>query len=128
MPIIPITKADLMKTTNLDPGWYGVQVIKVYPLEKATNSDSTNQKIDGEVEGTGKVITMTFNSVLWGKLAPLWKACTGKELEEGKTDTDLLMGKKFDGKVGPRLYNGNLYDEFQAFLPYGASKGQQVPF
>lgn len=130
MPIIPITQADLMKTQNLDPGWYGAKIVKVHSTEKAKSGTSFNYPIDAEVEGTGKVITMTFNSILIGKLNPLWKACTGTELTPSNTDTDQLLGKKFDGKVGPRLYEGNMYDEFQAFLPYGTSKGvnDDIPF
>lgn len=124
MPIIKVTKADLMKTVNLETGWYGSTITKVYPIETAASGKSYNHKFDAEVEGTGKVITMTFNSLLIGKMAPLYKSCTGKEIPEGEFDTDELLGKKFDGKVGQRLYEGNMFDEFQAFLPYGTSKGQ----
>lgn len=127
MPIIKVTKADLMKTVNLEPGWYGAQIVKVHPLEKATKGNSINHKFDAEVEGTNKVITITFNSQLIGKIAPLWKAITGKEVSE-EFDTDELMGKKFDGKVGQRMYNDVMYDDFQAFLPYGTSKGMTGVF
>lgn len=128
MPVLKITQADIMKTKNLDPGWYGCQVVKVHALITAKSGGSINQKIDCLVEGTnGKEIQMTFNTALLGKIAPLWEACLGKKLEEGNFDTDELLNKKFDGKVGSRIYEGSVYDEIQLFLPYGKSKEAQ-PF
>ena len=128
MPVLRITQADIMKTKNLDPGWYGLQVVKIHPLKKAKSGDSTNQKITLLVEGSGgKEIDETFNTALLGKMAPLWEACLGKKLVEGEFDTDELLNKKCDGKIAPQEYEGNLYDHILLYLPYGKSKEAQ-PF
>jgi hypothetical protein len=131
MAIIKITKADILKTKNVTPGWYQCQVIKVHPPNKAKESTTINYVFDCVIlsgqEGADKEIPARFNSALIGKMAPFYFACTGKQIdpEEG-IDTDDLMGKKFDGKIVPQQYQGQLYDNFDNFVPFGASK--DVPF
>lgn len=128
MPVLKITKADIAKTKNLEPGWYGAKIIRVHPLKKSGDSLSINQAIDFLIEGPeGKEIPVTFNSKLWGKLAPLWKAALGVELDEGEFDTDMLIGKTVDVKVQAREFNGNMLDNILMYLPYGKSK-EVAPF
>ena len=128
MPVLKITQADIMKTKNLEPGWYGVQIVKVHPLRQAKSGTSINQKITFLVEGSnGKEIEETFNTALIGKIAPLWESCLGEKLGEGEFDTDRLLNKKCDGKVVSQEYEGNLYDHIQLYVPYGKSK-EVAPF
>lgn len=133
MPIIKVTKADILKTQNCTPGWYSCQVVKVNAPEKSSGGGSINYVIDCVIlpgqEKEGKVIPARFNSQLIGKIAPLWFACTGTEISEDGLDLDELMGKKFDGKVVPNNYNGVMYDNFDSFVPYGRGKDAgDVPF
>ena len=129
MPILKITAADIEKTKNLEPGWYGALICRVHALKKSSGGDSINQQIDFQIEGgKGKEIPVTFNTKLLGKMAPLWEAALGKPLNEGEFDTDELLGKKVDVKVAPVLYNGNMLDNIQMFLPYGKSKDAVMNF
>src|SRR6266852_960348 len=115
MPVINITQADIMKTKNVNPGWYGAKVIKVHPLAPSKAKDSINQAIDIELENSdGKVITKTYNSKLIGMIAPLIEAAMGKALDPGSFDTDLLLGKKVDVKVVPVVQDGIIYDNIEA--------------
>jgi hypothetical protein len=129
--ILKVSKADILKTANVTPGWYQCQVIKVHPPKKAAESDTINYVFDCVIlpgqEKEGKEIPARFNSALIGKIAPFWFACTGKQISsEDGIDTDELMGKKFDGHVTPNNYQGNLYDNFDNFVPLGASS--DMPF
>jgi hypothetical protein len=128
MPVLKITAADIAKTKNLEPGWYGASVCKVHPLKNSSGGDSINQQIDFLIDkAQGKEIPVTFNTKLLGKIAPLWEAALGKKLDEGEFDTDMLLGKKVDVKVQPVLYNGNMIDNILMYLPYGKSK-DATPF
>ena len=130
MPIIKITKSDLMKTKNVSTGWWGAKIIKIYPPAKSKAGDSVNYPIDFELEdnpkhgqnANGKVITKGFNSKLIGMLGPLFDAIGIKVIDDNY-DTDLLLGKKCDVKVVQTSQGGLLYDNIDAFLPYG--KGQE---
>ena len=132
MAIIKITVADILKTKNVTPGWYQCQVVKVHPPSKDAKEKGINYVFDCVIlsnqEGAGKEIPARFHSSLIGKMAPFWFACTGKQIdpEEG-VDTDECMGKKFDGKISPNNYQGQLYDNFENFVPFGASK-EGAPF
>lgn len=123
MPVLKITKADIEKTKNLEPGWYGAKICRVHTLAKSAKGDSLNQQIDFLIEnGSGKEISVTFNTKLLGKIAQLWEPAMGVPLDEGDFDTDMLLGKKVDVKVQPVLYNGNNIDNIIMYLPYGKSK------
>jgi hypothetical protein len=128
MPVLKITAADIAKTKNLEPGWYGASVCRVHPLKNSSGGDSINQQIDFLIEkANGKEIPVTFNTKLLGKIATLWEAALGTKLGEGEFDTDHLLGKKVDVKVQPVLYNGNMIDNIIMYLPYGKSK-DATPF
>lgn len=128
MPVLKITKADIEKTKNLEPGWYGAKVCRVHPVAKSKKGDSLNQQIDFLIEGgNGKEIPTTFNTKLLGKIAPLWTAALGIPLDEGEFDTDMLIGKTVDVRVAPKEFNGNLIDNIIMYLPYGRSK-EATPF
>jgi hypothetical protein len=127
MAIIKITKADILKTKNVTPNWYSCQVVKVHQPTKAKDSDTINYVFDCVIlpgqEGEGKEIPARFNSALIGKMVPFYSACIGKQISvEDGIDTDAFMGKKFDGHVTPNNYQGQLYDNFDNFVPFGASK------
>ena len=126
MAIIKITKADILKTKNVTPGWYKCQVVKVHPPTKAKDSDTINYVFDCVLlpgqEAEGKEIPARFNSALVGKMAPFYYAITGKQIDpEAGIDTDDLAGGKFDGHVVPKPYEGAIYDNFDNFMPFGSS-------
>jgi hypothetical protein len=133
MPIIKVTKADILKTRNVTPGWYSCQVVKVHPPTKSKEGNTINYVFDCRIldgqECAGKEIPARFNSFVIGNLVPFVFACTGIEMDENNDfDTDKLLGAKFDGKVVPKNFEGNIYDNFEAYIPYGAGKDQVAPF
>lgn len=125
MPVINVTQADILKTKVYDAGWYGATIAKVSDLTTAKSGTSMNLTITFALEGAaqGKEITETFNSQMWGKLAPLFFAATGKQQDPGQWDTDVLAGKKVDVQLYIDNYNGNLNNKISNYLPLG--KGQQ---
>lgn len=130
MPLIRVTNADLMKTKNLAPGWYGIEVVKT-ELKQAKSGESVNVGITFLVEKSGgKEITQVFNSLLLGKIAEPYKALTGQDLVESSFDTDIFVGKKCDGYIAQRQYEGNMFDEIQKFVPYGKGSAAEnkAPF
>jgi hypothetical protein len=129
MPIIQVTQADIAKLQNIPAGWYSGKVIKVNPLKNAKSGESINEVIEIELEHeSGKVIPVTFNSQLIGRIVNLWEACMQQKFQPGTMNTDELLFKKCDCKVGQRTFEGQLIDEIQAFAPYGAGKNMTAPF
>lgn len=132
MPTIKITAADLAKTANIEAKWYGATIKKVDDPAPSKEGSTINVKIhfliehavtNGGAPVPGKEIIVTFNSTLWGKIAPLYESATGKKMGEGEFDLAAsLEGKKVDVKVGTRNYNGQLFDDITQFVPYGKSK------
>lgn len=132
MPAIKITAADIAKTRNLDPAWYGLSIVKVEGPTPSKDQKSINYTITFLVEGdkaAGKEIPFTLNSKLIGKVAPIYEACFGKKLEATDNfELESLVGKKCDGNIIQQTYNGNLIDNISAFAPYGVGRNQKAPF
>lgn len=127
MPIIKMTKADLAKTLNLNPGWYQAKIIRVHPPAKSSAGNSINFKIDYLIEhSSGKEIPVTYNSQLLGKLNEPYKAIFGMDMNEGEFDLDQWVGKTLDVKIQPVEYNGNMIDNIVQYLPYRKSLEAQV--
>lgn len=123
MPLIQVTQADIAKLMNIQPGWYSSKIVKVHPLKESKAGGSINGVIDFELEHeSGKIIPVTFNSQLIGKIVPLWEAVFQTKFTAGALNTDDFLGKKVDVKVGQRNYEGQLIDEIQQYAPYGAGK------
>lgn len=128
MPIIKVTAADLAKTLNLEPGWYGAKIVKVELPKPSKDGQSINFVMEYLIEHPSKKeIPVTYNSKLIGKIGEPYKAVFGKPMPEGDFDIDVFLGKQLDVKVAPVTYNGNLIDNIQAYLPYKKSK-DAVPF
>lgn len=123
MPIIKVTKADLAKTLNLNPGWYQAQIVRVHPPKKSSAGDSINFQLDYLIEhSSGKEIPVTYNSKLMGKINEPYKAVFGKDMDtDTEFDLDQLLGKKLDVKIQPVEYNGNMIDNIVGCLPYKKS-------
>lgn len=129
MPVINVTKADLLKTKVYDAGWYPARIAKVGALEKSADGNSINCRITFALGGgaEGKEIDNTFNSKLWGMLDPLHQAVFGKAMDEGSFDTDTLLGKDCDVSLVVDTYKGNLQNKIAGYLPKGKG-GQAQPF
>ena len=134
MPIIKITAADLKKTENLEPGWYGATIARVGDLKTSSKGDSINCPITFLIEGTGgKELEHSFNSKMIGLMKPLIEAASGnglklKEGEEMNFDTDTLLGKKVDVKIVTDIYNGIPINKIDGYLAFGKGGNQQNPF
>ena len=134
MPIIKITAADLKKTENLEPGWYGATIARVGDLKTSSKGDSINCPITFLIEGTeGKELEHSFNSKMIGLMKPLIEAANGnglklKEGEEMNFDTDTLLGKKVDVKIVTDIYNGIPINKIDGYLAFGKGRSQQNPF
>lgn len=129
MPIINISQADLLKTKVFEPGWYPAKIAKISPLSNAKSGNSLNLIITFALGGAaqGKEIDETFNSQLWGKLSPVFKAATGQDMIPGQFDTDVLQGKDVDVQLITDTYNGNLMNRIANYLPAGKG-GLAQPF
>ena len=96
MALIKVTKADILKTQNVTPGWYGCQVVKVNAPEKSDKGNSVNYVFECRVlegqEKAGKEVPARFNSLLIGKMDPFFYACTGKHMTEDGVDTEECLG------------------------------------
>lgn len=127
MPVINVTKGDILASSTIqEVGYYSMVVSKI-DLETSKNGDSTNIIVNCEViddpKWEGKQIRTYFNSKGIGNILPLYAATTGVKLDgAGALNTDDMVGKKFDGKIGTRPYEGRLVNEIQDYLPYGAGK------
>jgi hypothetical protein len=129
MPLINVTPADLKKLELIESNWYGAEIVRVMPAKASDKGDSVNYPIDFLIEKTGgKEIPVLFNTKLIGKIGALVEAVTGKKFDGGQFDTDTLLNKKVDVKVGARIWEGNMLNEITAYLPYGKGQGQTQPF
>ena len=126
MPIINVTQADLLKTKVFEAGWYPAKIAKISALTTSKAGNSLNLTITFALGGlaVGKEIDETFNSQLWGKLAPVFKAATGKDMDPGQFDTDQLLGKDCDAQLITDTYNGNLMNRIANYLPLGKGNNQ----
>lgn len=130
MPILNITAADVLKSKNIDPGWYGAKVSAVSDLKQSKAGDSVNCNVTFTIEGTeGKEIIRTYNSKAIGMIIPLFAAAQGKTTAEIKPenfqiDTDVILNKQVDVKIVLDTYEGKLNNKVEDVLPYG--KGRQA--
>ena len=129
MPIIKITKADIERIKVLDPGWYGCTISKVVGNEPAKDKQSINTIVTFTIDKVGKEIPVYYNSKLMAMIIPLYEAVSGKKhTEDFDLDTDSLMGKKLDVKLGTTIYNGIPQNQIEGYLPYGQGANQKAPF
>jgi hypothetical protein len=129
MPVIKITKADIEKVKTLEPGWYGSVISKVSDPTPAKDKQSVNTVLTFVIDKVGKEIPVYINSKLIAMIIPVYEAVTGKKYnEEFDLDTDTLIGKKLDVKLGTTIYNGNPQNQIEGYLPYGQGANQKAPF
>ena len=129
MPIIKITKADIERIKVLEPGWYGCTISKVVGNEPTKDKQSINTIVHFTIDKVGKEIPVYYNSKLMALIVPLYEAISGKKhTEDFDLDTDFLMGKKLDVKLGTTIYNGNPQNQIEGYLPYGTGANQKAPF
>lgn len=128
MPLLKITAADILKSKNIDPGWYGAKVTAVSDLKQSKAGDSVNCNVTFTIEGTeGKEIIRTYNSKALGMIVPLFAAAQGKEMKDIKPeaieiDTDLILNKNVDVKIVLDTYEGKLNNKIEDVLPYGKGR------
>ena len=131
MPILNITQADIMKTKNLQPGWYTIKCLST-AASKAKSGTSMNYVIKVVVTdpvANGKEIDITINSQLLGKIEPIINAMNyPSKFEPGTFDLDSLVGKECDTYIAQREFNGNLFDDCQQFVALGMGKNMQAPY
>lgn len=135
MPVIKLTKADVLRSQNLEnEKWYS-WVIKSFTGPKPSkdrqslNFEMTLELIDCDPELDGKEIRRTYNSKMFSMLIPLQAAVLGIPVDQmPKADTDLdtdaFVGKKIDGRYVLELYEGQLIGKCENYLPYKASQTQ----
>ncbi len=128
MPIINITAADVLKSRNIDPAWYGATITKIGDLIASSAGDSVNCKITFTIEGTeGKEIDRTYNSKAIGMIIPLFAAVKGVDIstitpENFQINTDELLNKKVDVKVVLEQYQGRYTNKVEDVLAYGKGR------
>lgn len=144
MPVLQFTKADILRSQNLEnEKWYSWQVTSVTGPVPNANRDGLNlvivsTLIDTNSDIDGKEVSKTFSLSSKGKshqamMIPFVAACTGKKVDdldkEGfQFDTDDLKGAKYDGKYTLETYNGQLIGKVDQYLPYKSAAGQTPGF
>lgn len=125
MPIIKFTPAQLQAGKLLDAGWFGMEIRKVSDWKESKAGGSLNLIVTFLIEKTeGKEIEINFNSKMIHTLTPLMSACLGKVVTpEDEINTDDLTGKKVDGYVTTKTYEGRLLNDITNFAPYGKAVG-----
>lgn len=139
MPVINFTKADVLRSRNLESDkWYSWQIARVEGPKASKGGDSYNYTvvlslIDHSPETDGKEINRMYNTKAISMMIPLIAAVKGinqDEIEADKFtfDLDELVGKKIDGKHKLENYEGSLIPKVEEYLPYKKIVGQPVPF
>lgn len=129
MPIIKITKEEMLKGQPFPVGWYPGTLVK-FDIESNKAGDGINYipSIQFIHNGEEKIIKTWFSNKAINNIVPFYEACTGKRIDrkgELEFDTDEI-------KLGTRLlvgliqepYQGRIQNKMNNFLPADA----QVPF
>ncbi len=157
MPIIQFTDADRLQSTTMDAGWYKA-IVRTIDIKAAKSETSTNFwtefEITSEGKYKGKELKCCFNtksngaSVLDGglymrpssDLGLLYAAVNNLVNANGvldlyqvpdAMDTDNMLVKEFDLKVGLDTTGGALLNIPETFLPAGkatSAGAQQLAF
>lgn len=131
MPLLSFSVADVLRAKTLEKGWRSFQIGKV---ESSLSKDKQSMNyivpfvlIDAGPDLNGKEFRRYFNSKAISMMIPLILASQGKSSTEMKPeafsfDVDSLEGCKVDGLVDTKLYEGNMQNSVEEYLPYGKSK------
>lgn len=125
MPLIAFKPADVLRNKVLEPGWYGAKIVKVTDWKASSNADSYNMNVVFLIANTeGKEVERLFNSKAISMMLPLIQAATGLVIkpEEFNFNTDDLMNKEVDVKIGVKTYEGRLSNEIVDYITFGRSK------
>lgn len=128
MPIISFTPADMLQATTIsEVGWFTFVVDDIKgPVESAKGGSQNYEMFASIVDHpkwTGKQIKTIFNTKMMGNAVPFLSAALLVKPEPGVSyDLDETKGKKFDGKLGTRPYDGRLINEITDYLPAGEGK------
>jgi hypothetical protein len=137
VPVIQFSTADVLRNKVLPEGWYSW-------LISAIEGPTPNSKKDGvnytavftlieQGEEDGKEIRRVFSSKAMSMMIPLAAAVKGMTIDqipkEGfALDTDELVGKKVDGKVKTDVYEGQMKNVVEEYMPYKAGKAMKADF
>lgn len=137
MPVITFNVADILRSKNLEKGWYSYRISKVDSAPSA-KKDSINYGvyftlIDKGPDYDGKEIKTIFNTKAISRLIPLFAAVKGIKAEDIKPesfdlDTDALVGATIDGMTDIDNYEGNLRNVIEIFAPYKSVAGKAPTF
>ena len=135
MPIISFTPADMLQSMVIsEVGWYTMVVDDIQGPKTSAKGDSQNYEalvtVVDHPKYNGKQLKIVFNSKMMGNAIPFISATQMVKVEPGTNyDLDESKGKKFDGKIGTRPYEGRLVNEVTEYLPAGEGKNQPAnPF
>lgn len=128
MPLLKISKAQLLRGTITSPGWYDFKVAnaEVKKDDKTGKTHLTYLLVNLKTE---KEHEQKFNIEWLGFAEPFLSAIEGKKIETDKDydfDPTTHIGKTLQIKVETEISETNKqpYDKLAMFLPTGA----QVPF
>lgn len=124
MPVVTITREDVLRGKTLEPGWY-VCSVKSVVEEVSKAGDSTNQVVDLVVESPTIFAGVPLRCWLNDKnkhlglvpyLASFGVDMDPEKMGEGKSfDTDKTVGKKVDVYVTNGNLNGRSINQIQDF-------------
>jgi hypothetical protein len=137
LPVIQFTIADVLRTKVLEEGWYSFLISDVTGPTPNSKKDGVNYTITFTLidagERDGKEIKRVFSNKAISMMIPLVAAARGitedQIPKEGFSfDTDELVGKKIDGKATPNVYEGQINNKVEIYMPYKMSVGQKAAF
>ena len=134
MPVINISKADLLSSEVITPGWYKAEILSFQAKTPKSGGDSTNYvprfriiKKGGPEDG--RELNHTFNSQAIGRMAPFIAAVMEKPLKEItdaldsgnlEFDSDICVGKKIQIRIKNEEYEKRMTNKVDGFAPYDA--------
>ncbi len=138
MPIINFTPGDILRQKLVPEGWYGAKITQILGPTNSKAGDSINFTfsftLDEKSPAPGKVIVRTFNSKMIGLMIPVIAAIRNVTVDTIINDptalkqfnTDDALNKDLDIKVTRTIYEGQMRNEADGFLPFGM--GSSIPF
>ena len=138
VPLIKFTKADILRSQIMEAQWASFLISAVTGPVKNANGDGVNYithltLIDHPTSDlNGKEFKRTFSSKAMGMMIPLFAASMGVDVQSIKddfdADTDILIGKKIDGKITVDVYENKPNNKVEEYLPYKKGVNMQPAF
>lgn len=124
MPILVITREDLLRGKLVNPGWYKMRIKSIEDTAAGTDG-STNTNVSFVITQPGDFIDVplrrVFNEKAPGFAVTFIESITGKHLDPngGSFDLSNSVGREVFGYIKNSMWQGRARNEVDDFLPVG---------